>query len=119
MASPTLPILILSFLLGWGVFSMWGLIRRNGYYRALCQIRDFGPFMLPGSEIPLVRVYTGIRFFDYPFCVLQCFFASVFDGSDRALELLCLDFAGTIGALLLVVGVEAQKKGHEWHLVSL
>jgi hypothetical protein len=113
------PFLLLALMLLFGYISMHSLIHRNGYYAALVQLRDFGPWVLPGSSKPLVRSYVGIAFPDYVLTVLQCFFASAFDGSSRELQFLCAEFAGDMGALMLVLGVEALRRGNEWSLVSL
>ena len=42
---PFITILSLLFILG--IDSMWGLIFRNGYFKALTHIRDYGPYVLP------------------------------------------------------------------------
>lgn len=43
-----------------GVNSMYGLVYRNGYIDALIHLRDHGPHLLPGSDIPILTKFTGI-----------------------------------------------------------
>ena len=43
-----------------GVNSMYGLVYRNGYVKALLELRDEGPWVLPGGSILILTKFTGI-----------------------------------------------------------
>jgi hypothetical protein len=99
--------------------SMHLQIHQNGYYAALVDLRDNGPHLLPGSNIPLKKLYLGIEPIDFVFAVLQCFFANVVDGSAPGLSLFAWQFGGTFGAIVVVAFIEGLRRGSERTVVYL
>lgn len=111
-------VLLLISLCAFGVYSMHSLIHRNGYVAALQNLRDNGPHVLPGSDIPLLREYTGIGFIDYQLTVLQVVFANITDGSAPALSLFSFYFAGQLVPVLAVLITESHRL-NQWPLFKL
>lgn len=101
------------------VDSMYGLIFRNGYYNALIDLRDHGPYVLPGSNTPIKRSYTGISLLDYWLTVMQCVLANVTDGSAPHLSLFAFHFAGQLLAVTSVVMIEGMRRGNKHTALSL
>lgn len=66
--------ILLLLLAAFGFYSTWYLIYNNGSVSLMEQIRDHGPHILPGTEAPLKRKYTGIGRVDYQLTVLVLFF---------------------------------------------
>jgi hypothetical protein len=114
-----IPIILLLALIPFGIFSMHILMHRNGYYAAMIHLRDFGPHLLPGTEDPLVRRFTGNELLDYWLTVLVCFFANTVDGSVPELSIFCLVFAAGLGPVLVVVYFESLRRGRMWGLLYL
>jgi hypothetical protein len=104
---------LLIFLLPFGLLSMHVLMHRNGYYASMVHLRDYGPHLLPGTQEPLVRKYTGNSFLDYWLTVLVCFFANAVDGSELELSAFCMVFAANMGPCLVLVYVESFR-GRSW-----
>lgn len=107
------PLTLLIFLLPFGLLSMHILKHRNGYYASTVHLRDYGPHLLPGTQEPLVRKYTGNGFLDYLLTVLVCFFANTVDGSELELSAFCTVFAANMGPCLVLVYVESLR-GESW-----
>lgn len=72
-----------------------------------------------GSEGGLRTVYTGIDQVDRLLAVLTVFFWAVFDGSNPALTLHAVDFAGVFGAAWTLVMLEGWRRGNAWTIVAL
>ncbi len=109
----------LSLLFILAVDSMWGTIFRNGYYNALIDLRDHGPYVLPGSNTPIKRSYTGIYLLDYWLTVMQCVVANVTDGTAPHLSVFAFHFAGQLFAVVSVVMIEGMRCGNKHFLLSL
>ena len=112
-------ILILLLICAFGLFSMWAMIFRNGYYHALVRLRDYGPHVLPGSNTSIVQTYTGIGLLDYELTVLQCVFANVTDGSALELSLYAFYFAGQLVSVIAILMIESMRIGHRNSIFSL
>jgi hypothetical protein len=106
--------LTLLALCAFGFYSMHSLIYRNGYAAALERLRDHGPHLLPGTDVPLLREYTGIRPIDYQLTVLQCVFANITDGSAPALSLFSFYFAGQLVPALAVFLAESYRSNQSF-----
>ena len=113
------PIFLLSLLVAVAFDSMWGFIFRNGYYDALVQLRDIGPHLLPGSNIPLREHYIGIGPLDYWLTVLQAVFANIFDGTAPKLSIYAFYFAGQLIPVITVMYIESYRVGNEKNVMSL
>lgn len=90
----------------------------NGFMGNLRFLRDHGPHLLPGSNIPLLQKYTGISHVDYFLTVLQCVFANVTDGSAPHLSLLAFYFIGQLTAGISIMAVESQRSVNRGKVVS-
>ena len=112
-------IVALFLLLILAVDGMWGLIFRNGYYKALTHLRDHGPYVLPGSDTPIQRHYTGVGLLDYWLTVMQCVLANVTDGSAPHLSLFAFHFAGQLVAVMSVMLIECAREGNKRSILSL
>lgn len=113
------PLAFLIFLLPFGLLSMHILMHRNGYYASMVHLRDYGPHLLPGTQDPLVRTYTGNGFLDYWLTVLVCFFANAVDGSEPELSVFCTVFAANMGPCLVLVYVESLRRERRCSVVWL
>lgn len=89
--------------------TMWMGLRQNGTHAKMVHLRDFGPHLIPGSNIPLKKVYIGIHSIDYYLTVLQLAFANVVDGSSPGVSLFSFQFSGTLLAAIVVVWTESLK----------
>jgi hypothetical protein len=114
-----LALALLTALLPFGLLSMHVLMHRNGYYASMVHLRDYGPHLLPGTQDPLVRTYTGNGFLDYWLTVLVCFFANAVDGSEPELSVFCVVFAANMGPCLVLVYVESLRRERSWGWVWL
>ena len=122
MKSQTLrwtSLLLLSILEAIAIDSMWGFTFRNGYHDALARLRDYGPHVLPGSDITLRQHYTGIRPIDYWLTVLQCVFANIFDGSAPELSIYAFHFAGQLVPVVAIMAIESCREGNQGTTMSL
>ncbi|CZT12721.1 uncharacterized protein RCO7_10910 [Rhynchosporium graminicola] len=97
-------ILALSLIGAFGVNSMYGLAWRNGYIPSLLRLRDHGPYIFPGSNIPILTRFTGINILDKALTLAGVMFATVTDGSAPASSL---------------YGCETKQQGKYYVLVSL
>jgi len=99
------------------IWSMWIQIHQNGHYAMMVHLRDYGPHLLPGSNLPLKKSYVGIRATDYILTVLQCTFANVVDGSSPGLSLFAFQFGGTVLAAIVLLWTESLKTNNQSFLL--
>lgn len=85
----------------------------------MIHVREVGPRVLPGTDAPLERSYTGIGKLDYQLTVLALFFWELVDGSRPNASLLCFHFAGQITAGWGLLMMEGLRKGNRGRFVSL
>ncbi|KAI0180778.1 hypothetical protein GGR52DRAFT_5105 [Hypoxylon sp. FL1284] len=103
----------LLFMYAFGASSLYGLLFRNGYYRALIRLRDEGPHHLPGSSNEILTIYTGIGFLDKLLTLATVMFANVTDGSSPQLSLYAFHFGGQYLAILVVIAIEGLRSGNQ------
>lgn len=102
-----------------GINSMYGLVYRNGYYDALIQLRDHGPHLLPGSNVPILKKFTGIGLLDKVLTLAGVMFANVTDGSTPQLSLYAFHFAGQLVSVFTLILIEGKRQGNEGSNLSL
>ena len=102
-----------------GVYSMYGLVYRNGYVKALLDIRDHGSHVLPGSDIPILTTFTGIGPLDKLLTLAGVMFANISDGSTPQLSLYAFHFAGQLVSIFTILLIEGKRMGNKRRLVSL
>jgi hypothetical protein len=98
---------------------MYGLVYRNGYIDALLRLREYGPHVLPGSNIPILTRFTGIGLLDKALVLAGVMFANITDGSAPQLSLYGFQFAGQLVPLYTVLMIEAARRGNKGNIISL
>lgn len=111
-------IFALSLIGAFGVNSMYGLVWRNGYIASLLHLRDHGPYVLPGSSIPILTSFTGISIVDKALTLAGVMFANVTDGSAPASSLYGFQFAGQLVPMFTIMLVEAARRGNGGNVMS-
>ncbi|XMA12750.1 hypothetical protein WAI453_005541 [Rhynchosporium graminicola] len=111
-------ILALSLIGAFGVNSMYGLAWRNGYIPSLLRLRDHGPYIFPGSNIPILTRFTGINILDKALTLAGVMFATVTDGSAPASSLYGFQFAGQLVPMFTVMLVEAARRSNRGNIMS-
>ena len=106
----TISALAMIFVLG--IDCMYGLIYRNGYIEALVKLRDEGPHVLPGSDIPILTRFTGFPPMDKLLTLAEVMFWNVTDGSAPALSLYAFQFAGQLVPLWTIIFIESLRSGN-------
>ena len=112
-------LLALTTIFAFGLNSMYVAVYRNGYIDALIRLRDVGPHVLPGSDIPILTKFTGIRPLDKVLTLAGVMFANVTDGSAPHFSLYGFQFAGQLVAVLTVVTIEGVRSGNQGAVMSL
>jgi hypothetical protein len=112
-------VLALSLIGSFGVNSMYGLLYRNGYIDALLRLRDHGPYVLPGSNIPILTRFTSIRLLDKALVLAGVMFANVTDGSAPQLSLYGFQYARQLVPMYTVMMIEAARRGNKCNIMSL
>lgn len=97
---------------------MYGLAWRNGYISSLLHLRRHGPYVLPGSNIPILTRFTGIGILDKALTLAGVMFANVTDGSAPASSLYGFQFAGQLVPMFTIMLVEAARRGNKGNAVS-
>ncbi|MCJ1469009.1 hypothetical protein MMC07_007641 [Pseudocyphellaria aurata] len=101
-----------------GLYTTWYLFLSNGTYSLMIHVRDVGPQVLPGTNAPLKRSYTGIEKLDYQLTVLALFFWELIDGSRPNASLQCFHFVGQITAGWGLLMMEALRNGNRKRIIS-
>ena len=109
----------LGLIRAFGINSMYGLVYRNGYYDALIHLRDHGPHLLSGSDIPIFTRFTGIRPLDKVLTLAGVMFANITDGSTPQLSLYTFQFAGQLVPMFTVILIEGNRRGNRGNVMSL
>ena len=109
----------LSLIHAFGMNSMYGLVYRNGYYDALVHLRDHGPHLLPGSNIPILTNFTGIGQLDKVLTLAGVMFANITDGSTPQLSLYAFYFAGQLVPIFTLIWIEGNRQGNKGNILSL
>ncbi|KAI2613229.1 hypothetical protein GGR54DRAFT_643025 [Hypoxylon sp. NC1633] len=102
-----------------GANALYGLLYRNGYYRALIRLRDEGPHHLPGSSNAILTRYTRIVPLDKLLTLAGVMFANVTDGSTPELSLYAFHFGGQYLAILVVIAIEGLRNGNQSNVLRL
>ena len=112
-------VVALGLIHAFGMNSMYGLVYRNGYYNALIHLRDHGPHLLPGSDIPILTRFTGIGPLDKVLTLAGVMFANITDGSTPQLSLYAFHFAGQLIPVFTVILIEGNRHGNRGNVMSL
>lgn len=114
MALFLLPVLAIA-----GYYCTHLLAERTGYFPSLQDIWDADLPLLPGTKVPLKKVYTGIHFIDETLYILATVFWPAVDGSYPHTSLQAFEFAGQAVAIWAIFEMEARRAGNKWTLVSV
>lgn len=118
MASTTTIVKVLLLVLSIiGVFGTWILVQRNGALSLLEQIASRK--LLPGTNQPLQKSFTGIKAVDDQLKILVIFFWQVVDGSTPTSSLQSLHFEGQVIAGWVLCMLEGLRDGNRWRIISL
>ena len=112
-------LMALGLIHAFGINSMYGLVYRNGYYNALIHLRDHGPHVLPGSDIPILTRFTEIGPLDKVLALAGVMFAKITDGSTPQLSLYAVQFAGQLVPVFTVILIEGNRRGNRGNVMSL
>lgn len=102
-----------------GLHAMYGLIFCNGYYSALVKLRDHGPYVLPGSDFPILTKFSGFVPLDKLLTLAGVMFANVTDGSDPQLSLYAFHFAGQLVSIFTVIEIEGCREANRRGFLAL
>ena len=97
----------------------WYLMLNNGTADFLSQMKGHGPHVLPGTEEPLKRIYTGIPRLDRQLVLLTVFFWKVVDGSMPGASLQAFLMIGQFGGAYGLMILEGLRTGNRGRAVSL
>ena len=110
----------LPFLSAAGYYCLWVISERNGLFDQLRQVQDADPPLLPGTDVPIKRVYTGIAVpVDHYLATLVTLFWPAVDGSSQNLSLHAYEFAGQVMAMWILLGIETRRLGNRGKIISL
>lgn len=101
-----------------GFYGTWILLMNNGTGKQMADLRDHGPHHLPGTNMPLRMVYTGIGAIDNQLTVLAIFFWQVICGGMPNGSLQAFHLAGQFGAAWTIVVLEGLRQGNRGRFVS-
>ena len=102
-----------------GFNCMYGLIYRNGYIDALMRLRDYGPYVLPGSNNPILTRFVGIGPLDKLMTLGGVLFANVTDGTAPELSLYGFYFAGQLVGIFAIIILESLRLGNQRSVLSV
>jgi hypothetical protein len=110
LGQTVLPYFIYPAFIALGIFSIFWFADSNGLQALTKQcIEDK---ILPGIKEPLRTEYTDVQAIDHVLTILTTFFWSALDGSDPALTLHTILFAGAFGSAWILVVLESWRKGN-------
>jgi hypothetical protein len=92
---------------------MYGLVVQNGYVKALLQLRNHGPHLLPGSNHPILTRFIGIPPLDKLLTLAGVMFANVTDGSHPQLSLYGSYFGGQLIGIFTIMVLEGLRQGNK------
>ena len=109
----TLPVLAAG-----AIYTVWGLAENNRTFEFMRIIRG-GSQLIPGTSVPLKRVYTGIKPVDYQLTVLACFFWPVANGDLPGASLLARYFAFQFAVMYVIMLIEAVRPANRGKFFSM
>lgn len=93
-----------------GLLGTWGRTAADGSSELLTQALDSAtPQMLPGTEAPLLRTYTGVQPIDYILTMLVLFWWEVADGSHPATSAISLYYLGQLVPAAIITYTNALR----------
>jgi hypothetical protein len=98
-----------------GLNSMFGQVYRSGWVNAVLQIfssSDPSVAVLPGSQTPILKLYTGFRSLDKLLMLAAVMFVNVTNGSNPALSLYAIQFGGQLVPVFAVMMIEGLRAGN-------
>jgi hypothetical protein len=102
-----------------GAFGTMGLGARNGTFDHISTLAAQESPVFPGSNVLLLRQYTGVRAIDRQLSVLVTFFAPVVDSRSGTLYLYAIFGLGQFGAAWTLLVMESLRSGNKGRAVSL
>ncbi|KAK3941974.1 hypothetical protein QBC46DRAFT_352834 [Diplogelasinospora grovesii] len=108
-------VVLLTGTLAFGLNSMFGQVCRNGWVGAVIGIftsADPNRAVLPGSAIPVLRVYTRFRPLDELLALANIMFWNVVDGSTPQLSLYAIQFGGQLVPIYAAMMIEGLREGN-------
>ncbi|MCJ1404566.1 hypothetical protein MMC11_007792 [Xylographa trunciseda] len=103
---------------GLGAYLTWGLALNNGTLSMMERIREYGPQLLPGTDVPLKQSYTGIQAIDNQLTVLVLFFWQLVDGGMPGASLGTFRFASQFVPGWGLVVLESMRSGNKGRIIS-
>lgn len=103
--------MVLIFLSALAIYTMHIRFRQNGYQHALSLHLDHHVNVLPGSDTPIVRKFTGSNYVDYWLRAANCVFANVVDGTDIPSSIYAVHFAGQMVGIMTIMAIEGMRAG--------
>ena len=102
-----------------GLFGTWILAGSNGTVAILEALAKQDVPLLPGSNDPLLKAYTGVGPIDRQLTILVVFFSPVLDPRNGALMLYSIFGLGQFGAAWTIMMMEGMRRGNKGKIVSL
>jgi hypothetical protein len=102
-----------------GAFTTLVLARRNGTLDLIISVIAQNAPLLPGTDDPLLKSYTGIAGLDAQLAILVTFFAPVVDRSHSNLTLSGGFGLGQFGAAWALLMLESLRFGNKAKVASL
>jgi hypothetical protein len=102
-----------------GAFGTMVLGAHNGTFDHISTLVAQDSPVFPGSNVLLLKEYTGIRAIDTQLSVLVTFFAPVVDSRNGPLYLYAIFGLGQFGAAWTLLVMESLRSGNKGRVVSL
>jgi len=112
LRSNVLPLALVVLLQFIGFYVMYTVPFLNGYVDKLMHLRDHGPYVLPGSQNPILLDAWGIRGFDMLYATGAVFTANIFDGSSPSSSLYTFWLSGQLLPFITLLILEDSRQGN-------
>ena len=116
-SSRIIQFLILNTLVG--AYTTWYLAENNDLFPRMRGVRDNGPHLLPGTDAPLRKHYTGIRPIDHQLQVLMVLFWGGVSENHAAVSIQMGHFAGQCGAAWALIVLEGCRVGNKGRPIAM
>ncbi|KAM3068861.1 hypothetical protein ACMFMG_011023 [Clarireedia jacksonii] len=114
----TITLILLPLLSIIGAFGTMVLGAHNGTFDHISTLAAQDSPIFPGSNVLLLKEYTGVGAIDTQLAVLVTFFAPVVDSRNSALYLFAIFGLGQFGAAWTLLVMESLRSGNKGRLVS-
>jgi len=95
-----------------GLNSMFGQAYRSGWFAAILHIANSDSAVLPGSQTPVLKQYTGIHSLDAMLVIAAVMWDNVTSGSTPQLSLYAIQFGGQLVPIFAVMMIEGLREGN-------